>query len=102
MLDNSEGSSRQTHHHIIMNTTIKSTLAYWIAQVGKTRKFGHTYVHANVRQETMAWKAFEHDGIIFSYSSYGRSLNSGGHKYKVSARYAATGKPVSTKVLKAI
>jgi len=84
-----------------MDTTIKSTLAYWIAQVCNTRRFGHTYVHANPRSETVAWKAFEHDGITFTYCGYGRSLHTGGHKYKVHARYD-NGKPVPSKVLKSI
>ena len=40
--------------------------------------------------------------VAFSISSYGRSLQGGGHKYKVAAKYCETGKPVPSKVLKSI
>lgn len=78
-------------------------LDYWIALTLQTRRFGHTYVHSGARrQAAFSFRAFEHDGVIFSYSSYGRSLNGGGHKYKVHARHPATGKPVPAKVLKVL
>lgn len=78
-------------------------LNYWIAQTLKTRSFGHTYVHAGARHKpSFAFRAFEHDGIIFSYTGWGRSLNTGGHKYKVHARYADSGKPVPAKVLRSL
>jgi hypothetical protein len=86
-----------------MTTTTTSTqfgLQYWIAQTLKTRRYGHTYVHAGARHSPgFAFRAFEHDGIIFSYRGWGRSLNTGGHKYKVHATYAESGKPVPAKVL---
>jgi len=40
--------------------------------------------------------------MIFSWQGYGRSLQSGGHKYKVHAYYTATGKPVPSKILQSI
>jgi hypothetical protein len=69
-------------------------LAYYIAQVIKTRTFGHTYVHAGGRSQ------FDHGDITFYVSGYGRSLQSGGHKYKVSA--TRDGKPVKTADLRAL
>ena len=89
-----------------MKTTTTPTvpaygLAYWVALAMQTRRFGQTYVRSGAREEASAsYRAFEHDGIRFSFSSWGRSLNTGGHKYKVHARYADSGKPVPTKVLK--
>jgi hypothetical protein len=69
-------------------------LAYYTAQVIKTRTFGHTYVHAGAPHE------FQHGDIQFAVSGYGRSLQSGGKKYKVSA--TRDGKPVATVDLRAI
>lgn len=79
-------------------------LRYWIAQTIQTRKFGHTYVHAGARHSPgFAFRAFEHDGMVFSYCGWGRSLTtSRGHKYKVHARYADSGKPVPSKVLRSL
>ena len=69
-------------------------LAYYIAQVIKTRTFGHTYVHAGGRAQ------FSHGDITFYVSGYGRSLQGGGHKYKVSA--TRDGKPVPTVELRTL
>lgn len=83
-------------------TTIETKnrgLAYWINLVLETRKFGSTYVHADVRNNVFAFRACALDGIVFSFCSYGQSIPNGGHKYKVHARYEATGKPVPSKVL---
>lgn len=67
----------------------------------QTRHWGHTYVHAGARAAAQfSFRAFEHDGITFSFCSWGRSLSKGGHKYKVHARYTDNGKPVPAKVLK--
>ena len=68
--------------------------AYYIAQAIKTRTFGHTYVHAGAPHE------FQHADILFVVSGYGRSLQGGGKKYKVSA--TRDGKPVATVDLRAI
>lgn len=74
-------------------------LNYWVAQALKTRRFGHTYVHSGARAAAQfSFRAFQHDGITFSYTGYGRSLQGGGHKYKVHAR--KDGKPIPSKVLK--
>lgn len=72
-------------------------LYYWSGRALATRDFGHTYVHA-------AWRiaSYTEKGIVFTWSSWGRSLAGGGHKYKVHARYVATGEPVPTKVLKSL
>ena len=76
-------------------TTVRTfDLAYFKAQVIKTRQFGHTYVHAGAPHE------FHHGDIQFAVSSYGRSLQSGGHKYRVLAY--RDGKPVKTAELRAL
>lgn len=75
-------------------TTRSFDARYYAAQVLKTRSFGHTYVHSGGR------RAFEHGDIYFSVSGYGRSLQGGGHKYKVHAY--RDGKPVPSKELKAL
>ena len=78
--------------------TIKAgNASYWAAQACVTRKYGHCYVHASKRSK--GWTSCNYNGIIFTFSSYGRSLSAGGHKYKVHARYFETGKPVPSKVL---
>lgn len=64
----------------------------------QTRKFGHCYVPVGIRQK-MYGGYDKYDNIELSFCSYGRSLQGGGHKYKVHARYP-DGKPVPTKVLK--
>ncbi len=76
-----------------------------IAYVQCTRRYGHCYVHACVRQSM-----FRFDGVLgevngrrvrLTWTGYGRSLQSGGHKYKAHARYG-DGKPVPTKLLRSI
>lgn len=79
-------------------------LDYWVAQTLRTRRFGHTYVHAPARAEASAsWEALrakdDDREVIFSYTGWGRSLQVGGHKYKVYARYADSGTPVPSKRL---
>jgi len=74
-----------------------SPLNYWIGRALATRDFGHVYVHAAWRGED-----YVHGDIVFVWSGWGRSLLSGGHKYKVHARYRSTGEPVPTKVLKSL
>jgi hypothetical protein len=69
-------------------------LAYYIAQVIKTRTYGHTYVHAGGRAQ------FNHADITFYITGYGRSLQGGGHKYKVLAY--RDGKPVKTAELRTL
>ena len=75
---------------------------YWANQVLTTRQYGQTYVHSGARQG-MAWNACTttHEGreIRFSWCGWGRSLQSGGHKYKVHAAWTDTGTPVPSKVL---
>ena len=91
------------HHTMTTQTTPKTYgLQYWITQTMQTRQWGHTYVHTGARsQAPFAFRAFEHNGITFSFCSWGRSLTTAkGHKYKVYARYADSGKPVPAKVLK--
>jgi len=79
-----------------MNTTETTArqfdAAYFAAQVIKTRKYGETYVHVGAPHE------FQHEGITFRVTGYGRSLQSGGHKYKVHA--TRDGKPVPTAILR--
>jgi hypothetical protein len=86
-----------------MTTTIQNFgPRYWAILTLQTRKYGSTYVHAPARAQSFGHAACEHDGMIFSWQGYGRSLQSGGHKYKVHAYYTATGKPVPSKILKEI
>ena len=69
-------------------------LAYYIALTLKTRQYGNCYVHAGMRS------GYEHGEIRFYVSGYGRSLQGGGHKYKVHAY--RNGKPVPSKELKTL
>lgn len=86
-----------------MKPKIEYNTSYWVALTLQTRRYGHTYVHSGARESCdFAFSAFHHENIAFSYEGYGRSLLSGGHKYKVHARYIDTGKPVPSKVLKAL
>lgn len=71
-----------------------------VAYALQTRDYGHTYVHSAVRQAVNFHFRHEVDGMVFRISSYGRSLQGGGHKYKVHAISIANGKPVPSKVLK--
>ena len=76
-------------------TTIRTfDLAYYIAQVIKTRTYGHTYVHSGGRAQ------FSHGDITFYVTGYGRSLQGGGHKYRVLAYRC--GKPVKTAELRTL
>ena len=76
-----------------------------IAYVQCTRRYGNCYVHACVRRSM-----FRFDGVLgevngrrvrLTWTGWGRSLQSGGHKYKAHARYC-DGKPVPTKLLRSI
>jgi hypothetical protein len=94
-------SPRATNHtptNQMSTTTTKPArtfdLRYYVAQTIKTRTFGHTYVHAGGRSQ------FQHGDVTFYVEGYGRSLQGGGHKYKVKAY--RDGKPVSTKELRAL
>lgn len=78
-------------------------LRYWIALTLQTRRYGHTYVHSGARAQSHGFRAFEHGNILFSFTGWGRSLTtSKGHKYKVHARDAETGKPVAAKILRSL
>jgi hypothetical protein len=73
-----------------------------INYVMQTRKFGSCYVHTAVRMAVDFTWCHKVGDVAFSINSYGRSLQVGGHKYKVAAKYWETGKPVPSKVLKEI
>ena len=68
---------------------------YWAALALTTRKFGSCYVHVGNRA---GWTSPD-NGILYRVSGYGRSLQSGGHKYKVHAT-DPSGKPTSTRDLR--
>lgn len=68
--------------------------AHQSSYVLQTRRYGSCYVKVGDRPNFGTI-----DGITYSYASWGRSLQIGGHKYKVHAKYADTGKPVPTKLL---
>ena len=83
-------------------TTTSSLTNSLLNYVRQTRTFGHTYVHSAVRANVQFRYKHEINGVIFLISGYGRSLQSGGHKYKVHAIDAITSKPVRTKKLNEI
>jgi hypothetical protein len=64
----------------------------------QTRKYGHCYVPIGVRQKIHGWQGVTHENIKLTFRGWGRSLESGGHKYKVHARYLDD-TPVPTKKL---
>ncbi len=74
--------------------------------VRATRKYGHTYVHAAVRNAVSGWQGvtgtLNGEPVVATYSGYGRSLQGGGHKYKAHCRYVASGKPVPSKLVASI
>jgi hypothetical protein len=75
---------------------IYETEYYWANLALQTRRQGHCYVHAPARNG-----GFKSPQVTYSYTGWGRSLQAGGHKYKVHAHYA-DGKPVPTKILETI
>ena len=77
-----------------MKTKRTFDLSYYVNQVLKTRRFGHTYVHVGAANE------FTHEDIQFVVESFGRSIHVGGHRLKVYAR--RDGKPVPTVELLAL
>ena len=83
-------------------TPIQTLLPY----VVQTRQFGHTYIHSAVRRAIHGWQGAEGDingeRVVATFCGYGRSLQSGGHKYKAHLRYIATGKPVPSKLISAV
>jgi hypothetical protein len=68
----------------------------------QTRRFGYVYVPTAARQSITSWEGLFADGVRYYYTSYGRSLQSGGHKYKVYAVDSQTNKPVSSRLLRGI
>ena len=84
-----------------MKTPITPNTAYWVALTITTRKYGSCYVHVAARDAAPSSYACHTVGdITFFYSSYGRSLQNGGHKYKV--RAYRDGKPVRTNELRTL
>jgi hypothetical protein len=81
---------------------IQSILPY----VRETRQYGSTYVHAAVRAAVHGWQGIEGslngERVVATFCGYGRSLQSGGHKYKAHVRYVATGKPVPSNLINSI
>ena len=76
-------------------------LKYWVRATITTRTWGHTYIHKGMRGIDFCHSHLTGD-MTFLWGSYGRSLAGGGHRYKVRAVYVATGRPVSTKILKSL
>jgi len=82
-------------------------VSQFIGYIKQSRKYGSTYVHAQFRNNCFGFDVFpesEHGGrkVKLSFCGYGRSLQSGGHKYKAYAYYRDTGKPVPSKKLNEI
>lgn len=94
------GNANSKPSHSMTSITTATTpvrqysVAYYAAQVLKTRSFGHTYVHVGAPGE------YQHNDIVFTVTSYGRSVQSGGHKHKVYAH--RNGKPVSSAELRTL
>jgi hypothetical protein len=78
---------------------IRSVLGY----VFDTRRHGQTYVHSQIRDHCPGWSGIagmlDGKAVKVTWTSYGRSLSAGGHKYKAHCRYVDTGKPVLTRDL---
>ena len=72
--------------------------SYWSNLVKQTRRFGHCYVHTDAR-DACQFGQIVLGNIRFSFAGWGRSLNTGGHKYKVHAHLADTGEIVRSKDL---
>jgi len=70
---------------------------YWANLALHTRRYGHCYVHVGARPYNGG--TTEDGTITFTFTGWGRSLQSGGHKYKVHANYVETGKPVPSTIL---
>jgi hypothetical protein len=80
---------------------MSDTTSKLISLALQTRRFGHCYVPVSIRQKLHGWQGETHENIKLTFCGWGRSLNTGGHKYKVHARYLDD-KPVPTKVLKTL
>jgi len=83
-----------------LTSTQVTTAKYWANLALQTRRFGHVYVPAAARQSITSWEGLFIDGVRYYYASYGRSLQSGGHKYKVYAVDPQSNKPISSKLLR--
>jgi hypothetical protein len=68
----------------------------WIRVVGQTRSYGSCYIPAATRSTCGEWETLLRR---YSWRSYGRSLQAGGHKHKAYCHDKATGKPIPTKEL---
>jgi hypothetical protein len=77
-----------------------------IPYVIETRKFGATYIHSAIRKTIHGWEGVEGslngEQVVATFCGYGRSLQSGGHKYKAHLRYVKSGKPVASKLISSI
>lgn len=74
-------------------------LVHLIACALQTRKYGHCYVRSAMRPD---WSGVTDGDLRLTMSPYGRSLQSGGHKYKVHATNAETGKPYPSTFLRSL
>ena len=88
-------------------TSNRMNIPQFIGYIKQSRKYGSTYVHVRFRNNFSRFDVFpeaEHGGrkVKLSFCGYGRSLQSGGHKYKAHAYYRDTGKPVPSKKLNEI
>lgn len=80
-------------------------LTHIIGCIDRNRKFGQCYVAKPVRDAVKErWDAIPtahigERGVRLYWTGWGRSLESGGHKYKSYAVFRDTGKPVASKDL---
>jgi hypothetical protein len=83
--------------------TTTMTIQDLIPYVKETRQYGATYVHAAVRRAIHGWEGIQGslngEQVVATFAGYGRSLQSGGHKYKAHLNFVATGKPVPSKLI---
>ena len=81
-------------------------ITQFLPYVRATRCYGHTYVHAAVRVAVSGWQGvtgtLNGEPVVATFCGYGRSLQSGGHKYKAHLRFVASGKPVPSKLISSI
>jgi hypothetical protein len=67
--------------------------------IRQTRRYGHTYIHAEIRKATASYTGFagtlDGEPVRATFCGWGRSLQARkGHKYKAHIRFETTGKPV--------
>ena len=71
------------------------TVKYFLKAALETRRYGSTYIHVGKRIG-----GFNYKNLRIFYTSFGKSLQNGGHKFKAYAWYVEDNKPVPSKEIK--